>query len=76
MPEDFAERIAYARHENGYSLREVQRLTGDEVKSSYLSQLETGQIKSPSARMLLLLGQVYGLDHAELLRLVGLDSGR
>jgi len=55
----------------GFSLRSVQDKTSGRVKNGYLSQIEGGDIKSPSPSMLNDLAQVYGVDYADLLTRAG-----
>lgn len=55
----------------GLSLRAVQDKTSGRVKNGYLSQIEGGDIKSPSPSMLNDLAQVYGVDYGDLLTRAG-----
>lgn len=55
----------------GLSLRAVQERTDGRVKNGYLSQIENGEIKSPSPTILHDLSQVYGADYADLLDRAG-----
>jgi len=49
----------------GLTLREVQDITG--ISNAYLSQLETGKIRRPSANVLYKLAKVYGINLENLL---------
>lgn len=55
------------RKELGLTLREVAERTG--VSNSYISQIESGQRKIPSARVLGLLARAYELDAGDLMNL-------
>jgi transcriptional regulator with XRE-family HTH domain len=59
------------RRAAGLSLRAVQERTQGRVKNGYLSQIEHGDIKSPSPTVLHDLAEVYGLDYTEVLRRAG-----
>lgn len=59
------------RNSRGYSLREVERLTGGKISNGYLSQLENGEIARPSAVMLHRLAAAYGVDYAVLMERAG-----
>ncbi|WP_200865101.1 helix-turn-helix domain-containing protein [Brevundimonas abyssalis] len=62
------------RNSRGYSLREVERLTGGKISNGYLSQLENGEIARPSAVMLHRLAATYGVDYAVLMERAGFVS--
>lgn len=47
------------------TLREVEDAT--QISNAYLSQLENGKIKSPSANVVYKLGKLYGVDSTTLL---------
>ena len=52
-------------------MRAVQERTDGRVKNGYLSQIENGDIKSPSPTILHDLSEVYGVDYADLLDRAG-----
>jgi transcriptional regulator with XRE-family HTH domain len=47
------------RLELGFTLRDVEEITGGQVSNAYLSQLESGKIKSPSLRIACALAATY-----------------
>ena len=53
----------------GYSLRDVENQT--DISNAYLSQLERGSAKRPSADKLTKLASVYGVDPRDFLALAG-----
>ena len=53
----------------GLTLRQVQEATG--ISNAYLSQLENGKIKHPSAQVLYSLSKLYGCNIEDLL----IDAG-
>lgn len=55
----------------GLTLRAVQDKTEGRVKNGYLSQVESGAIKSPPPSVLHELARVYGVDYAEMLARAG-----
>lgn len=57
------------RERSGLTLRQVEEATL--ISNSYLSQLETGKIKKPSAQALYVLAKLYRVDIETLL----LESG-
>lgn len=69
MAESLGEKLAAARAERGWTLREVERRTG--IHNAHVSQIETGGIERPAPNVLWALAQVYGLDLPELMRLSG-----
>lgn len=56
----------------GLSLREVQDKTG--ISNAYLSQLESGKIKTPSPKILEGLADFYGVSYWKLMKAVGYKS--
>jgi len=53
------------RESAGLTLRQVEEMIP--ISNAYLSQLETGKIKRPSAQVLYLLAKLYGVDVEKLL---------
>lgn len=49
--------LKFRREMRGFSLREVEKLTG--ISNAYLSQLENGKIKNPSYEVVIKLTNVY-----------------
>lgn len=62
------------RERSGLTLRQVEEATS--ISNSYLSQLETGKIKSPSAHALYLLAKLYGTNIETLLVESGLYQNK
>ena len=61
------------RNERQLSLRDVQRLAGEndfgvELSSGYLSLLERNEVKEPSPRILYALASIYEVDYIDLMR--------
>ena len=50
------------RQELGFTLREVEKITGGQISNAYLSQLENGRIKSPSLRLICALAAAYAVS--------------
>jgi transcriptional regulator with XRE-family HTH domain len=69
MAEVLGKRLAAARAERGWSLREVERRTG--IHNAHLSQIETGAIERPAPNVLWALAEVYELDLGDLMRMSG-----
>jgi transcriptional regulator with XRE-family HTH domain len=69
MATDLGDKLAAAREEKKWSLREVERRTG--IQNAHLSQIETGTIERPAPNVLWALAEVYDLDLQDLLRLAG-----
>lgn len=64
-------RLAEARRQRGWTLREAERRTG--VANAHLSQLESGTILRPTLDTLVPLAAVYGLPLDELAAVAGHD---
>jgi len=56
------------------SLRAVEQLTDKQVSNGYLSQLESGQITSPSPNILFALAQAYDVEYQSLMVKAGYIS--
>jgi len=69
MSESLGKKLAAARADRGWSLREVERRTG--INNAHLSQIETGAIERPALNMLWALAEIYDLDLRELMRMSG-----
>lgn len=69
--EPLAQLLSDLREKSGFSLREVQERTRDEVSNVYLSQLEHGIRKDPNPRILVALAHVYGCPVSELFQAAG-----
>jgi HTH-type transcriptional regulator, competence development regulator len=61
--------LAKARSATGKSLRAVERETG--ISNAYLSQLETGKIKTPAPQNLHRLAELYRVPYELLMELAG-----
>lgn len=66
---ELAAYLARARKDRGLSLRAVEAETG--VSNAYLSQLETGKIKTPSPTVLHSLALWYDVAYEHLMGLAG-----
>ena len=60
-----------ARKASGLTLRGVEQATEKSVTNGYLSQIEAGNVKQPSPRVLNLLAKAYGINYGELLERAG-----
>lgn len=58
------------RDRSGLTLRQVEEATG--ISNAYLSQLETGKIKHPSAQSLYTLAKLYSTNIEDLLIAAGM----
>jgi transcriptional regulator with XRE-family HTH domain len=61
------QRLQALRAKYGYSLREVERRSEGQIRSSHLSQIETGRVSSPSLSFLRELARVYHMSLADLI---------
>ncbi len=61
--------LASTRQHQSLTLRAVEAETG--VSNAYLSQLETGKIRSPSPVILRKLSDLYGVPYTTVLELAG-----
>lgn len=71
--ESLGQRLRRERQSRGWTLREVQELTG--IHNAHLSQLETEAIKHPSKELLRILAATYAIDIGELETLTGMSLG-
>lgn len=63
------------REKLGLSMRDVEAILNGELSNAYLSQLENGKIKSPSAHVVLMLCAAYGVSHEDALSWLTLEHG-
>lgn len=66
---EIGDHLKAKRRERGFTLRLVERITNGAVSNAYLSQIETGKVKCPSAIMLHRLSAAYGIDYGELMEI-------
>ena len=69
-PELINQIIRQHRKARRYTLREVEEFTG--ISNAYLSQLETGKVKTPSAKVLYKLARLYNADFEYYLVVAGI----
>lgn len=69
MPTPLGQTLTAARKDRGWSLRDVEGMTG--IQNAHRSQCETGAIARPGPGVLWTLAEIYGLDFDELMRLAG-----
>jgi transcriptional regulator with XRE-family HTH domain len=67
----FGPRIAARRSRLGMTLRDVEEITDGAISNAYLSQLEHGKIKNPSAKIVLALAAAYHIDPTDMLDWLG-----
>lgn len=58
------ERLRFARKVKGFTLREVERLTG--ISNPYLCQIEAGSVDEPSFFKIVKLMKLYNLNVEDL----------
>lgn len=63
--------LASIRADRGFTLREVEERTSNEVSNAYLSQIERELVPKPSARVLRALAEAYKIDSVSLLERAG-----
>ncbi|MGE0851881.1 MAG: helix-turn-helix domain-containing protein [Hyphomicrobiaceae bacterium] len=66
--------LAGIRTERKLTLREVEEGTDKDISNAYLSQIESGKIKQPSANILGKLAEFYKIDFLHLMELAGYVS--
>src|SRR5262245_11747408 len=64
------------RDARGMSLRDVETATEGKISNGYLSQLETGSVRRPSAVMLHRLATAYEVEYGALMERAGLEAER
>lgn len=67
QPATLGQYLKGVRTSRGLTLRDVERVTEGKISNGYLSQLETGGVKNPSAIMLHRLAAAYAIDFAEIM---------
>jgi len=70
----FCGHLKNIRTSKGLSLRAVEKITENKISNAYLSQLENGQIKNPSASILFALSQAYEISYESLMEKAGYIS--
>jgi HTH-type transcriptional regulator, competence development regulator len=70
--------LADLRTAKGFTLRQVEEATDNEVSNAYLSQLEKGKVQKPSPHVLHSLAAVYAVPYESLMEKAGylLPAGR
>lgn len=68
---DLGAYLRQARRANGMTLRAVEGATNRAITNGYLSQIENGDIRQPSPRILHHLADAYGIDFGELMTRAG-----
>jgi transcriptional regulator with XRE-family HTH domain len=69
MAETLGNLLKRERTERGWSLRDVEEMTG--IHNAHLSQIESGAIARPAANLLFTLAAVYELRYQDLMKLAG-----
>lgn len=67
--QELGDELTRLRKASGLTLRRVEAAIG--VSNAYLSQLETGKIKTPSPNTLFKLSQLYGGTYEDLMEKAG-----
>lgn len=70
-----AQLLRSERSRNGFTLRDVEKITDGEVSNAYLSQLENGKIAKPSPHILYALSEALGVPYDQLMERAGYISG-
>jgi len=71
--ENFGNLIKNLRTELGYSLHDMQNMTG--ISASYINRLEKNNRKAPSYKIIKKLSTALGVSEARLLEVAGLEKG-
>jgi transcriptional regulator with XRE-family HTH domain len=61
--------LAEKRHELGFTLRQVEEMTG--IPNAHTSQIESGTIEKPAPHILWDYARIYGLEYGKLMQLAG-----
>lgn len=64
----FAEKMKERRLALGFTLRDVEAINEGQISNGYLSQLENGKIKNPSAHVVVALCATYAISFDDALR--------
>lgn len=70
IPETFGALIRHLRTKKGFSLRDLEKVTG--VSSAYIHRIEKGERKSPSLRIVDKLAEALDIPRTELLDAAGM----
>jgi len=68
---EFGQYIKDIRLAKNMTIREVEKLSDKKISNSYLSQLETGKIQTPSPTMLEIISETYGCSYQALMEKIG-----
>lgn len=63
--------LADLRRLKGLTLRQVEEATEAAVSNAYLSQIENGRVRKPSADVLYSLAEIYGVSYEDLMMRAG-----
>lgn len=66
--------LARLRKAADLSLRDVERISNEEISNAYLSQLENNKIAKPSPNVLHTLSRIYSTSYEDLMRRAGYVS--
>lgn len=61
--------LAEKRKELGFTLRQVEEMTG--IPNAHTSQIESGTIEKPAPHILWDYARIYGLEYGKLMQLAG-----
>lgn len=69
---EFAEYVRKLRKDQGFSLKDVERMTG--ISVSYVNRVEKGERKAPSYPIIEKLAKAYGVPVGDLLQIAGVAN--
>jgi transcriptional regulator with XRE-family HTH domain len=75
MKNSFGEYLKTKRFFSKLTLRDVENLSNGVISNAYLSQLENGKTKNPSAKVLYHLSRIYKISCDKLIEKC-IESGR